>query len=623
MPLPLVIYLKQLDANYTDRPSFVGLKARLMAAFALLLLVVLPLNVVKILWLQTPTLEYRIAFNICTMLAAVLALKWLKRGRLDWAGNILALTVIPAHILVLAVPVYHQPLAAGILLFGVDLVFLLMALVFASRRVAIAVLLVVGMGLVAFYLSELQEPITGSMRFAADTLLREGLTLIVIVFVLGVALVRLIEMAHARSEESLLATRALNENLERLVQERTEALAAETRRANEASRAKGDFLANMSHEIRTPLNGIIASAELLNRRTDLPLDAAENARLVAESGGLLLKQLSDILDFSKIESGHMEMEMQRFALPRLVKDCVALVEARAMEGGVSLNAVIESSLPAELTGDGFRLQQVLLNLVSNAIKFTPSGGRVDFSVRAVSSDDTRMALRFEVRDTGIGMDEQAKLRLFERFSQADSSTTRRYGGTGLGLAISSRIVAMMGGRIDVESEPGRGSLFAFTVWFGVPVPTEVVEPTDGVATKPLGLRVLIVEDNQMNRKILSAQLRELGCDCALAEDGVEAIANLLKAPTPDVVLMDCHMPNLDGWETTRRVREWAESGDASEVQRCASKVPIIALTAAALPEERQRCLDAGMNDFLAKPVKLGCLRKALMRAAPELDPVSS
>jgi two-component system, sensor histidine kinase len=182
---------------------------------------------------------------------------------------------------------------------------------------------------------------------------------------------------------------------------------------------------------------------------------------------------------------------------------------------------------------------------------------------------------------------------------------------------------MMGGRIDVESEPGRGSLFAFTVWFGVPVPTEVVEPTDGVATKPLGLRVLIVEDNQMNRKILSAQLRELGCDCALAEDGVEAIANLLKAPTPDVVLMDCHMPNLDGWETTRRVREWAESGDASEVQRCASKVPIIALTAAALPEERQRCLDAGMNDFLAKPVKLGCLRKALMRAAPELDPVSS
>jgi signal transduction histidine kinase/CheY-like chemotaxis protein len=618
---PLATYLTHLDANYTDRPSFVGLKARLMAAFSGLLLVLMPLNVAKIVWLQSPALEYRIVFNLCLMLAALLALKWLKSGRLKRAGNILALTAIPVHMLVLAVPHYHEPLATGILLFGLDLVFLLMALVFASRRAAVAVLLIVATGLTGFYLRELQEPIAGSMKFAADALLREGLTLIGIVFVLGVALVRLIETAHGRSEEALLVTRASNENLERLVRERTRALEAETRRANEASRAKGDFLANMSHEIRTPLNGIIASAELLNRRADLPPEAAEHARLIAESGGLLLKQLGDILDFSKIEAGHMELDVQRFALARLVKDCVALVAPQADHGGVKMTHAIESSVPAVLLGDGFRLQQVLLNLLANAIKFTPPGGRVEFSVKAgAGANEHELALRFEVRDTGIGMDGQAKQRLFERFSQADSSTTRRYGGTGLGLAISSRLVAMMGGRIEVESEPGCGSVFAFSVSFGVPEPQAEVKMEAGGKFQALALRVLVVEDNPMNRKILGAQLRELGCEHAVVEDGLEAIGALSQAPTPDVVLMDCHMPNLDGWETTRRVRGWATATEATGVQRCAAAIPIIALTAAALPEERKRCADAGMGDFLAKPVKLAELNAALMRSAASRDP---
>ena len=614
MPRPLVTYLKKLDANYADRPSFVGLKARLMAAFSLLLLVLMPINVVKILWLQTPAIEYRIIFNLCMVMSAVLALKWLRRGRLDWAGNVLALTAIPVHMLVLAVPTYQEPLATGILLFGLDLVFLLMALVFASRRVAVAVLFIVVTGLIAFYLRELQVPIAGSMEYAAGSLMREGLTLIGIVFVLGVALVRLIETAHTRSEESLLATRVVNENLERLVRERTEALETETRRANEASRAKGDFLANMSHEIRTPLNGIIASSELLNQRADLSPESAEHARLITESGGLLLKQLSDILDFSKIEAGFMTLEVEKFSLERMVKDCVALVEPKAAQGGVALHYMMESSVPVMLMGDGFRLQQVVLNLVSNAIKFTPSGGRVDFIVRAAVAKENELALRFEVRDTGIGMDEQAKLRLFERFSQADSSTTRRYGGTGLGLAISSRIVAMMGGRIEVESEPGRGSVFTFTVLFGVPEPGVEMKPETGAPFKPLGLRVLVVEDNPMNRKILGAQLKELGCEYAVVEDGVEAIAALSQSPAPDVVLMDCHMPNLDGWEATRRVRSWATAPEATDVQRSAALIPIVALTAAALPEERKRCVDAGMGDFLAKPVKLAELNAALMRS---------
>ena len=581
-----------------------------MAAFSVLLLVVMPLNVVKIIWLQTPAIEYRMIFNLCMMLSAALALKWLRRGRLDWAGNVLALTAIPVHILVLAVPNYREPLATGILLFGVDLVFLLMALVFASRRVAIAVLLIVATGLGAFYLRELQEPIAGSMQFAADALVREGLTLIGIVFVLGVALVRLIETAHVRSEESLQATRALNENLERLVAVRTGELEAATQRANEASRAKGDFLANMSHEIRTPLNGIIASSELLHQRSDLSPAAAGHVRLITESGELLLKQLTDILDFSKIEAGQFALENHCFELAPLVADCAALVEAKARQGEVQLDYSVAPGLARQFEGDSFRLRQVLLNLMSNALKFTPPGGRVWVSVFPAGPEGRPGELRFEISDTGIGMDAAVRGRLFERFSQADSSTTRRYGGTGLGLAISARIVALMGGKIEVESEPGKGSVFYFTLPLravkSAPVP--VVRPARLVR---LGLRVLVVEDNLINRKILGAQLDELGCSYGMVVDGIEALAALSQAPAPDVVLMDCHMPNLDGWEATRRVRAWADDAEASGAQRQASVCPIIALTAAALPEERKRCRDAGMNEFLAKPVKLADLQRVL------------
>lgn len=606
----LVTYIEELDANFANRPSFFGLKARLMAAFSALLLVLMPLNMVKLIWLQTPAIEYRMSFNLSMMLAAALALKWLRKGQLDWAGNVLALTVIPVHMLVLAVENYREPLATGILLFGVDLIFLLMALVFASRRVAFAVLLIVATGLVAFYLRELQEPIAGSMQFAADALVREGLTMIGIVFVLGVALVRLIETAHLRSEESLQATRGLNENLERLVAVRTRELEAATERANEASRAKGDFLANMSHEIRTPLNGIIASSELLHQRNDLSPAAAAHVRLITESGELLLKQLTEILDFSKIEAGQLTLENHCFELAPLVADCAALVEAKAQQGGVQLEYSVAPELSRQFEGDGFRLRQVLLNLMSNAVKFTPAGGRVWVAVSSAASEGKPEALRFEISDTGIGMDAEVRSRLFERFSQADSSTTRRYGGTGLGLAISARIVTLMGGKIEVESEPGKGSAFYFTLPFravkSAPVP--VARPARLVR---LGLRVLVVEDNLINRKILGAQLDELGCSCAMVVDGEEALVALSQSPPPDVVLMDCHMPNLDGWEATRRVRAWADDAQASAAQRVASGCPIVALTAAALPEERKRCSEAGMNDFMAKPVKLADLQRML------------
>jgi signal transduction histidine kinase/ActR/RegA family two-component response regulator len=462
------------------------------------------------------------------------------------------------------------------------------------------------------------------MDFAADTLLRDGLFAMCFVFCLGITLSRMASAAHVRSEQALRETRNVNENLGRIVAERTKELEAASERATAASRAKGDFLANMSHEIRTPLNGIIASSDLLLRRPDLTPTAAEHARLIAASGDLLLKLLGDILDFSKIEAGQLTLETHPFDLQHTLADVVALMANKAGPTLVRVHLDVSRELPRYFAADSYRLRQVLLNLLSNAVKFTPNGGSVQVVVRADEAKGQNQSVRFEVRDTGIGMDAATVARIFERFTQADSSTTRRYGGSGLGLAISSRLVEMMGGRLAVESTPGRGSLFHFTL--NLPVATSAPDLSAMAETVEvkLGLQVLIVEDNAVNRKILESQLVQLGCSVKVALDGAEALRVLDTAPLPDVVLMDCHMPTLDGWETTRRVRGWID--DAQLQRRAAATLPIIALTAAALPEERERCRAAGMDDFVAKPVKLADLHRVLLprsfrRAAPLAAPV--
>ncbi len=603
-----------LDSVYREQSYFVLLKARLLAGFCILLVVWAPFNVLRLFWTQPPGLPYRIAFNVCVVVGALAALHGLWRGRPRWAASFLVLSLLSSvHILVMIAPTQPEPLSAAISLLVVDLVTLLLALVFAPRRIALAVLLIIAASHLAYHHSYLHtEPVPGSIALAADTLLRDGAAGVIFLFILGLLLVRIVDEAQRGSDEALRQTRASNDNLEHMVATRTHDLNAATQRANEASRAKSDFLANMSHEIRTPLNGIIASSDILQYRNDLPADASEQVRLISESGTLLLKQLSDILDFTKVEAEQLSLEVHSFKMGAIVADCIAMLITKAAEGGTQLDYTIDSALQRTFEGDSFRLRQVLLNLLSNALKFTPRGGQVHLTICSEDVEADPTPVRFEVRDTGIGISDEAKARLFERFSQADSSTTRRYGGTGLGLAISSRLVELMGGKIGVESAPGKGSVFHFCVPLRPANDSAATLPSRG---KPpllqLGLHVLVAEDNAVNQKILAVQLKELACTYTLVRDGEDALASLQNDALPDVILMDCQMPNLDGWEATLRIRGWAGEPSASDRQRRASTCPIIALTAAALPEERNRCQEVGMNAFLAKPLKLEQLQQAL------------
>lgn len=379
-----------------------------------------------------------------------------------------------------------------------------------------------------------------------------------------------------------------------------------------ASKAKSDFLATMSHEIRTPMNGVLASTDLL-LETQLSKEQKVLVKTMKESGETLLHVLNDILDFSKIEAGMLSLDTSSFSIKENIRKIIDLFSQKALDTNVKLSCSIPTDFEDQRLGDVVRFRQILMNLVSNAIKFSPNG-KVEIILHSQHRKDPKL-IEIDIIDTGIGMDTEQLKGLFTAFKQADTSITRLYGGTGLGLSICQRLCHLMGGEITVKSSPDQGSIFTIrlplTPTLREELPNRAVEkqssPTPCLENaSSTFFRILVAEDDVTNRFILQKMIEKIGADAKFAEDGLQAYELYLSHPF-DLILTDCHMPNCDGYELTQKIRLHKE----------AQNLPIIAITADAIEGTKEKCLNAGMTDYLTKPINFNKLKDTLHKYAPD------